>query len=123
MSKEVYAITDVDGYIFQMRETAAKSLSDNNTDNLDEFISLGQVRNLVNEYCLGLDEYDRPLLDEKTNEKIFEETSVWIHGVALAKLAAKDHIECCWDDKSNEMIFWSKEIANEKPKKRKRKTL
>lgn len=124
MSKEVYAITDMDGYVSQMREAAAKSISENSDqDDLDQYISLGQMKNLVKQYCLGFDDNDRPLLNEEANEKIYEETSVWIHSVGLAKLAAKDIVECAWDEESNEMVFWQKEIPkNDKPKrKRKRK--
>jgi hypothetical protein len=124
MNEEVYAITDIDGYIYQMREVAANNISENsNEENLDDYISLGQMKNLLKEHCLGLDDNDRPLLNEKTNEKIFEETSIWIHSVGLAKLAAKDILECAWDNELNEMVFWHKDTPkNDKPKrKRKRK--
>ena len=124
MSAEVYAITNLDGYAFQMREAAANSISENSSqDNLDDYISIGQVKNLVKSYCLGFDENNYPLLDEENNQKIFDETATLIHGVGLAKLAAKDIVECAWDDELNEMVFWQKETPkNDKPKrKRKRK--
>jgi hypothetical protein len=113
---EVYAIIDLEGYASQMREAAAKSICPENADNLDEYISLGQMTNLVEEFCLGHDDENRPLLDEDANEQIFEETALWIHNVGLAKLAAKDLVECAWDDKVNDMVFWSK--TNEKPKRK-----
>lgn len=119
MSQEVYAITDLEGYATQMRDAAAKSLTDSNEDNLDDFISIGQIINMVSEECLGFDDEDRPLLNEETNERIFENTSIWIHEVGLAKLAAKDLVECAWDDEQNEMIFWKKE--NEQSSKPRRK--
>jgi hypothetical protein len=113
MADKVYAITDVQGYVFQMREVAAKALSENSEeDDLDSYISLNQMINLLNENCLGFDDNDRPLLNQNANEKIFEEASVWIHSVGLAKLAAKDLVECAWDEKSNEMVFWAKNINN-----------
>lgn len=107
---EVYAITDLEGYASQMRDAAAQSLTDTGecTDNLDDFISIDQMINMVKNECLGFDDEDRPLLDEQTNEKIFEDTSVWIHNVGLAKLAAKDLVECAWDNETNEMVFWAK---------------
>ena len=111
---EVYAIIDVDGYVSQMREAAAKSISTENEDNLDQFITLKEVRNLLEEFCLGHDEQDRPLLDEDTNEKIFEETAIWIHNIGLAKLASQDLVECAWDNTTNEMVFWQKETKKEK---------
>ena len=119
---EVYAIVDLDGYVSQMREAAAKSISPDNTDNLDNYISLTQMTNLVTEFCLGYDDENRPLLDEDTNEKIFEETAVWIHNIGLAKLAAQDLIQCAWDDKLNEMVFWnSTQEKNNDGKKNKRR--
>lgn len=111
MSHKVYAIIDLNGYVTQMREVAAKSLSDSTEDNLDDFISVGQMINMVNDECLGFDDEDRPLLNEVANERIFENTAVWIHNVGLAKLAAQNLIECAWDDKDNDMIFWLKEKA------------
>jgi hypothetical protein len=118
---EVYAITDLDGYASQMRSAAAKSISDTE-DNLDDYISLKQMINLVEEFCLGHDDENRILLDEDTNEKIFEETAVWIHSVGLSKLAAQDLVECAWDDNFNEMVFWTKEQPKNytKPKSRRK---
>lgn len=124
MKKEVYAIVDLNGYVSQMREAAAASISDNGSnDDLDSYISLNQMIGLVKKNCLGFDDHDYPLLNEDANMEIFEQTTTWIHNVGLAKLAAKDLVECAWDDKLNEMVFWSKEIPkNDKPKrKRKRK--
>lgn len=106
---ELYAITDLDGYISQMREAAAKSICENTDDNLDDYISINQMVNLVKENCKGYDDENRPLLDEKSNEKIFEDAAIWIHDVGLAKLAGRDLIECAWDNESNEMVFWAKE--------------
>jgi hypothetical protein len=124
MSEQVYAITDLSGYVSQMRNVAAQNISENsNQDNLDDYISIDQMIGVVKSNCLGYDDNDHVLLDEKRNQKIFEEVTAWIHNVGLAKLAAQDLVECAWDDELNEMVFWQKEIPkNEKPKrKRKRK--
>lgn len=123
---DLYAIIDLDGYATQIREAAAKSLCDTSNDDLNEYITLTQIINMVKENCKGFDEEDRPLLDENTNEKIFEDTAVWIHSVGLAKLAAQDLIECAWDDENNQMVFWAKEKKVEnhestKPKRNSRK--
>jgi hypothetical protein len=124
MSKQVYAIVDVQGYVTQMREAAAANISENShSDHLDAYISIDQMIGLVKSNCLGYDDNDHPLLNEKTNQKIFDEITIWIHNIGLAKLAAQDLVECAWDDELNEMVFWQKEIPkNDKPKrKRKRK--
>jgi len=124
MSEQVYAITDIEGYVSQMREAAANSISENSSeDNLDEYISINQMIGLVKSNCLGFDDNDHPLLNEKKNQHIFEEAAIWIHNIGMAKLAAKDLLECAWDNELNEMVFWQKETQkNDKPKrKRKRK--
>ncbi len=118
---EVYAITDLEGYATEMREAAAKSLSQSYEENLDDFISIGQMINLVNSECIGFDNKDRPLLNEDVNEKIYEHTVTWIHNVGLAKLAAKGFVECAWDEISNEMVFWANPEIN-KPENKKRKS-
>lgn len=123
---ELYAIVDLRGYLTQMREAAAKSICGNTDDNLDEYISLNQMIGLVKQHCKGYDNEGRPLFDEISNEQIFEDIAIWIHDAGLAKLAAKDLIECAWDNESNEMVFWAKEDkakSNEsnKPKRNSRK--
>ena len=122
MSKEVYAIIDLDGYVSQVRETAAQSISENSTnDDLDSYITLDQMVGLVKNNCLGFDDNEHPLLNEEKNQKIYEEAVIWIHNIGLAKLAAQDLVECAWDDELNEMVFWHKETPKNDNPKRKRK--
>jgi hypothetical protein len=122
MSEKVYAISNVSGYATQLREAAAKSICDSSTDNLDDYISINQLVALVKEKCIGFDDKNRPMLNETINEDIFHITTNWIHDVGLAKLAAKDLVECAWDDESNQMIFWSKEThQDDKPKSKRRR--
>lgn len=122
MSNEVYAITDLKGYVTEMREAAASSFCDSFEEDLDGYINLNQMMNLVKSECLGFDDENRPLLNEEANEKIYESTVTWIHNVGLAKLAAKDLVQCAWDSKNNEMIFWAKENdTNAKPKRKNKK--
>lgn len=113
MDDNVYSIIDLDGYATEMRHGAASSLAENYDENLDDYISLQQIKNIVKEKCVGYDDQDRPLLNEEANISVYESIVTWIHNVGLAKLAAKDLIECCWDDKVNTMFFWQKESNNE----------
>lgn len=110
---EVYAIINLEGYATQLRDAAASSLSENYTENLDDFISVKQIINMVNENCVGYDEHDRPLLDEESNNQVYEDTVSWIHGVGLSKLAGQNLIECAWDDDQNDFVFWKKETIDE----------
>jgi hypothetical protein len=121
MSEEVYAIINLEGYAAQMRSAAAKSLSDDPEDQLDDYISIGQIINMVNQECVGFDEEDRPLLDENANETIFENTAIWIHNVGLAKLAALDLVECAWDNEYNDMVFWAKDTQPKNDKRKRRR--
>jgi hypothetical protein len=118
MSEELYAVTNIEGYVTEMRQAAANSLSHNSEDNLDDYISLKQMINLVKSECVGFDDDDRPLLNEDANEKIYESTITWIHNIALAKLAAKDLVQCAWDNESNEMVFWANPDVNKSEKKK-----
>lgn len=98
-----------------MRDAAAKSLKEDYAENLDEYISLQQVYNIIAKESVGLDDEDRYILSEESNEVIFENIRVWIYNCGLAKLAGNDMIECAWDDESNEMVFWVKNINPTNP--------
>lgn len=104
---DIYAIVDLEGYAVEMRKAAAESLADNYNENLDEFITINQMINIIDEECVGYDETNRPLLDEDSNGNIFDSVVTWIYNVGLAKLAAKGLVECAWDNQTNEMIFWT----------------
>jgi hypothetical protein len=106
--KEIYAITNLKGYASEMREAAANSFSESH-DDIDSYISLHQMINLVKSECIGFDDQNRPLLNEDANEKIYESTVTWINNFGLAKLASQGYVECAWDDKTNEMVFWANE--------------
>ena len=123
---QVYAIVDLDGYVREMRDAAAKTIAEDHDENLDEFINVNQMINLVKSECVGFDDNERPMLNEDTNEMIYEKTVAWIHNAGLAKLAAQGLIECAWDSNLNEMVFWSNETpekrkSNDKPIKRRNK--
>lgn len=109
---KLYSIFDLEGYAKEMRNTAAKSLKEDYAENLDEYISLEQVYNIVAKESVGLDDEDRYILDEESNDRIFETIKVWIYNCGLAKLAGNDMIECAWDNECNEMVFWIKNINN-----------
>jgi len=130
-NNEVYAITNLEGYASEMREAAADAFTDDHSD-IDTYISLDQMINLIKSECIGFDDQDRPLLNEDANEQIYESTVTWITNVGLAKLAAEGYVECAWDDRQNEMIFWANEKTvgynqkigqkpNDKPTKRRNK--
>lgn len=120
--QEFYAITNIKGYATEMRDAAARTVAENYDENLDEYISIDQMINLVRSECVGFDGENRPLLNEDANEKIYKSTVTWIQNVGLAKLAAQGLIECAWDDEINEMVFWANKEINTKALSKKAKT-
>jgi hypothetical protein len=103
---ESYSIIDLEGYAKAMRDGAASSFEENYTEDLDEFITIPQVINMVKKNNLGLDEEGNYLINEDIFNEIFESIRNQLYEVGLSKLAAKGFIDCAWDDESNEMVFW-----------------
>jgi hypothetical protein len=103
---ENYSIIDLEGYAKAMRDGAASSFEKDYTENLDEFISIGQVINLIKKNNLGLDEEGNYLINEQIFDDVFNDIRNWLYEVGLCKLAAKGFVDCSWDDASNEMVFW-----------------
>lgn len=103
---ESYSIIDLEGYAKAMRDGAASSFEKEYTENLDEFISIGQIINMIKKNNLGLDEEGNYLINEDIFEDVFNNIRTWLYEVGLCKLAAKGFVDCSWDDDSNEMVFW-----------------
>jgi hypothetical protein len=107
---ESYSIIDLEGYAKAMRDGAASSFEKDYTENLDDFISIGQVINMIKKHNLGLDDEGNYLINEQIFDDVFNDIRDWLYGVGLAKLASKGFVDCSWDDESNEMVFW---LANQ----------
>lgn len=104
---DTFIIDDIERLAESIRKNSALAINQDDTDNLDDYISIGQVTNIIKSYTIDTDDGDL-LLDEEGYEHIFDETTSWIINMGLAKLAGEDKIECAWDDDTNEMVFWSK---------------
>lgn len=118
---ESYSIIDLEGYAKAMRDGAASSFEKDYTENLDDFITIPQVINMIKENNLGLDDEGNYLINEDIFDDVFNSIRDRLYEVALAKLAAKGLIECAWDDDSNDMVFWlankDKTTISSKPSK------
>lgn len=104
----IYSITDLDGYAASIRDGVAQSFVEDYEENLDEYITLEQVKNLIIGYSLGQDEDDNYLINAEVFNDTFDDVREWFYEAGLSKLAAKGVIECAWDDDSNQMVFWTK---------------
>lgn len=105
---EVHAILNLDRYAAYIRKRAAMSFSENYGEDLDEFITIKQAADMIVEHSIGKDEQGLYLINESSHKKLFEEIRLRIYNSGLSKLAAKDMLECAWDDKKGEMVFWAK---------------
>lgn len=106
-----FSIRDIDGFSHTIRDGAAKSISENYTENLDEFISIGQIKKLIHDSAIKRDDSGSPLITEKIFDDLFEYIRNNIYQVGLAKLAAKGSIECAWDNNINSMVFWLNSVT------------
>lgn len=104
---DVYSIIDLNGYASAIRDAAAKSFIEDYTENLDDYISIEQVKNVIIGYSLGQDDDDNYIINEEVFNDTCDDIREWIFNVGLSKLAAKGLVECAWDDVSNEMVFWA----------------
>jgi hypothetical protein len=103
---QTFSISDMGGFVYAIRDGAAKSIHDNYTEDLDSFVTLNQVTQLVIDNSLGKDEFGEYLITEEIFDTIFEEIRDGIYQAGLSKLAAKGYVECSWDDDNNQMVFW-----------------
>ena len=103
---EFYIITDLDGYARTIRDGAAKSFAEDYTENLDDFISIGQVKNLIKKMSQIDEDTGDLIITEDIYNDTFDEIRDLIYGVGLAKLSSKGVVECAWDNNLNRMIFW-----------------
>lgn len=106
MDNSIYSIIDLDSISTSLRSEIAKTFTDADEDNLDEYITLHQVKDIIIGYSLGNDEEGNYLINQEVFQDAWDDIRDWIFNAGLAKLAAKGMIECAWDDNLNEMVFW-----------------
>ena len=108
MSKgEVFCILNLEKYADFVRKKAAASFSKNYNNDIDGFMTIAQAVAMVKENSIGTDEEKRYLIDDESYEELFDAMKTRIYNSGLSKLAAMNYLECAWDDKKNEMVFWS----------------
>jgi hypothetical protein len=106
-----YEIKNMDDFCISIRNAVFLDMNKNpeKSENIDEFITLGQVKNIVFNNCMLCEETDKVMINEEIYGKIFDEVSSDMYGSALSKLASAGYLESAWDDKIGDMVFWFKE--------------
>lgn len=75
---------------------------------IKQYINNKNIEEIVRQYAKR-DKHNNLMVNDKIVQKIQSELMDWILGVSLAKMAAKDELDCYWDSKRNCMIFSPKE--------------
>lgn len=111
--EEVYCIMNLEKYAAMVRRDAADSFAKNEkldeSEDLEGYITINQVCQMIGENAMGKDEEDHYLITKEGYNFLFAQIKTRIYNSGLAKLAAKDLLECAWDEKKKTMIFWSNE--------------
>jgi len=85
---ESYVISNIAGYVSEMRLAAAKNISENTVDeDAQRYLADEQAVGIVRKHSLGFDQLDRPILNQERHELIFEEVSTSIFYAGLAAIA------------------------------------
>lgn len=102
-----FAIKKLDEISDIIRENAATSLAETySSSQLDKFVTINQIENLIIEHSLGTDNEGQYIIDVDVFEDIFDAVRNMIYQSALAKLAASGTIESAWDSDKDKMVFW-----------------
>lgn len=108
---EIHCIMNLEKYAEHIRKSAAQSFAKgeklDEKEDLNEYVTINQVCQMVAENALGMDEESHYLINDDGYEVLLKQIKTRIYNSGLSKLAAKDLIECAWDSKKKTMIFWS----------------
>lgn len=117
--RSLYVIKDLDGFCRSTRKLIADDLQGDypkilSDEELDQFITIKQVENLVRENQVITENHDDNIyMNMIAYEKLCDIMINHMYGSALSKLAADGYLETAWDDNLNDMVFW----ASDKTKK------
>ena len=103
--KEKYIINEFDEFAKDIREIVARNLGADDTEDIDSYITIHQVKSLIIEQSSSV-KNNKPVIDEEGLFDACEDIQGMIMDAGLSKLAAKGIIECCWSDEDNDFVFW-----------------
>tara|TARA_S200002703_G_scaffold100513_1_gene86838 strand:- start:832 stop:1212 length:381 start_codon:yes stop_codon:yes gene_type:complete len=102
-----FAIKKLDEISDIIRDNAATSLAETYQSNqLDKFVTINQVQDLIIEHSMGTDEEGQYIINMDVFAEIFDDVRNMIYQSALSKLAASGTIESAWDSDKDKMVFW-----------------
>lgn len=103
-----YSVTNIDEYCQEIRLLVGNDFRENTTnEELDEYISVGQVEKFVDEFCEDYGDDGSPIISEQSHDNICQAVFTRIQNVGLAKLAVDGHINVAFDEELNDFVFWA----------------
>lgn len=111
---EVHCIINLEKYAQYVRKNAAISFAKKNEDlddseDLETYVTINQTCQMIEENSIGKNEEGLYLITEEGCKNLIKQLKARIYNSGLSKLAAKNLIECSWDEEKNTMIFWANE--------------
>lgn len=104
---ELVSVVNMEGCIEHLATTLSKEFSPEATsEDVYVFCSRKQIESIINDACIGFDEDDNPIINEKIYSEICDRIFQTVQNASLARLASEGHLECAWDDELNDMVFW-----------------
>lgn len=70
----------------------------------DRYLTVAQVKNLILEKCER--DGEELLATDDVLKSITDQSQSILLGSFMSGMAARGELECAWDDKSNDMVWW-----------------
>ena len=70
----------------------------------EQYLTISQVKGLILEKCKK--KGSRWMANDKILKKVTDQAQGILLGAYMAKMAVDGELECAWDEKSNDMIWW-----------------
>ena len=105
MDGEEFIIEDIDNLARALRSTVFRNMGVD--ERPEQSPTVAQVVGFISERCPEVD--GERAISEDVFLQIAKTVGESLVGAALCELASEGSVECAWDDKINEMVFWAKE--------------
>lgn len=108
-----FSVTDIDGCAELIRDCAIESIAGvravfatkTNGETPNDYLSVEQVKRLINSKKTGDDQDGQPIITEKILDEISDIATSIVFGVGLAKLASQGLLEVSFNSEKNEFEF------------------
>lgn len=100
-----YTILDEQAFCQSLAKSVAECFDSDSTTEVFGYVTQDQMLSFVRERSYGFD-HGNMVINAKIYEDTVNDIAQSMQGKMLSKLAAEGYLNCAWDDKINDMIFW-----------------